>query len=76
MSSDMKLYITDIIQKTKIKVDEEGIEAAAATAVMMTEGAIAVEPEVKEFNANEPFKYMLLTDGSDPELLFYGQIVK
>ena len=76
MSDEMQLYITDIIQKTKIKVDEKGIEAAAATAVMMTEGCALEEPEVKDFTANAPFKYMILTDSESPELLFYGQLVE
>lgn len=76
MSNEMSLFITDIIQKTKIKVDEKGIEAAAATAIMMTEGCALEEPEVKEFIADEPFKYMILTDAEDPELLFYGQLVE
>ena len=75
MSDEMQLYITDIIQKTKIKVDEKGIEAAAATAIMMTECCLE-EPEIKEFTADQPFKYMLLTDSETPELLFYGQLVE
>ena len=76
MSDDMQLFISDIIQKTKIKVDEKGIEAAAATAVIMTEGTALEEPEVKEFIADQPFKYMILTDSETPELLFYGQLVE
>ena len=72
----MSLYITDIIQKTKIKLDESGVEAAAATVIMMTEGCEEIEPEVKEFTADEPFKYMILTDSENPELLFYGQVVE
>ena len=42
----------------------------------MTEGCAFEEPEVKEFIADEPFKYMILTDGENPELLFYGQLVE
>ena len=76
MSDDMSVFISDIIQKTKIKVDEDGIEAAAATAIMMTEGAFLEQPEVKEFTADEPFKFMILTASEEPELLFYGQIVE
>ncbi len=41
---------------------------------MMTEGAALEEPEIKEFIADRPFKYMLMTD--DSELLFYGQYVE
>ena len=76
MSDEMSLFITDIIQKTKIKVEEKGIEAAAATAIMMEESCALEEPEVKEFIADRPFKYMILTDSEDPELLFYGQLVE
>ena len=42
----------------------------------MTESCILEEPEVKEFTADEPFKYMILTDSDTPELLFYGQLVE
>ena len=76
MSDEMQLFISDIIQKTKIKVDEKGIEVAAATAVIMTEGCALEEPEVKEFIADQPFKYMILTDSETPELLFYGHLVE
>ena len=71
----MSMFISDIIQKTKIEVDENGIKAAAATAVMMKE--TCAEPgEVINFIANQPFTYMILTDSETPELLFYGQLVK
>lgn len=76
MSHEMSLMITDIIQKTKIKVDEKGIEAAAATAILMLEGCAPEKHEIKEFIADRPFRYMLLTDTAEPELLFYGQIVE
>ncbi len=75
MNDDMSLMISDIIQKTKIKVDEDGIEAAAATAIMMTESAMEIN-EIKEFHADQPFKFMILTDSGTPEPLFCGQLVK
>ena len=77
MSEDMDLYISDIIQKTKIKTDEDGIEAAAVTAIMMdVKSAIMEEPEIKEFIANEPFKYLIVTESENPEILFCGQVVR
>ncbi|SHN61637.1 serpin B [Butyrivibrio hungatei DSM 14810] len=75
MSKDMSLVISDIIQKTKVKVDEDGIEAAAATAIMMKESAMEIN-EIKEFHADQPFKFMILTDSETPEPLFCGQLVK
>ena len=78
MSEEMSLYITDIIQKAKIKTDEDGIEASAATVIMLLETALPPqeEPEVKEFKADRPFKFILFTDNGTPELLFCGQIVE
>ncbi|MCR5008323.1 MAG: hypothetical protein K6A76_07070 [Oribacterium sp.] len=76
MSDDASIYISDIIQKTKIKVDEKGIEAAAATAVIMKLTSMIEMKETKEFIADKPFKYMILTDTDSPELLFYGQLVE
>ncbi len=76
MSKEVDLCISDIIQKSKIKVDEDGIEAAAATTIMMKATSAPIEHEVKEFTADKPFKFMILTDSTTPELLFCGQVVE
>ena len=69
-----QVFIGDIIQKTKIKVDEEGLEAAAATAVVMLDESSADYPlNPKEFFANRPFAYFITLSG---ELLFFGQIAE
>ena len=66
-------YIGDVLQKTFIEVDEEGTEAAAATAViiMKTTSAINVEPP-KEFKADRPFTYFI-RDEETGEVLFMGE---
>ena len=69
MSDDDNLYITDIIQKTKIEVYESGIEVAAATDVSMALTGMVEFKEFKEFIADEPFRYMIITDSEEPELL-------
>lgn len=74
MTKDQALYIGDIMQKTKIKVDEEGLEAAAVTAIMMG-NATAIMPEenkIYEFNADRPFSFYIYTENEN-ELLFYGK---
>ena len=76
MSDNAELYVSDIVQKTKIKVDEGGIEASAATAVAVLGALPGMPEEPKEFIADEPFKYFIITDTDDPEILFCGQIVK
>ncbi len=70
-------FISDIIQKSKIKLDEDGIEAAAVTAIMVRATSAMPKPEEpREFTADRPFSFALVTGGEAPELLFYGQIVK
>lgn len=55
------LYISQVIQKAKVIVDEEGTEAAAATAVITTEAtAFMPEPDPIELKFDEPFLYMIL----------------
>lgn len=74
-------YINDIIQKAKIKTDEEGIEASAATAILMEATAAfdpTTPPPVIDFIADHPFSFFIYCDiNSDaPEMLFCGQMVK
>ena len=76
MCPDTAWLISDIIQKTRIKVDEDGLEAAAATAIIAVEGAMFEESKPKEFIANEPFKFYICAGDDDSEMLFCGQIVE
>ena len=78
MNSDISLYIHDIIQKDKITVDEEGLEAAAVTALIMKTSSLDMdEDEPVEFIADHPFSYYIYSGlGTDhEEMLFYGQLV-
>jgi serpin B len=54
------LYISAVFHKTFIAVDEEGTEAAAATAVAMAVGAAAGQkPEPVEVKIDRPFFYAI-----------------
>ena len=71
------LYVVDIIQKAKVHVDETGLEAAAATAIVMDNKGIAYFEEAPVvFCADRPFSFYVLQEGETPELLFWGQIVR
>ena len=69
------IYVDDIIQKAKVKVDEEGLEAAAATAIIMKNGAAFDPDEPVLFLADRPFTFYVFNGEEAPELLFWGQIL-
>lgn len=68
--TDDKLFISDIIQKAVIQVDEKGTVAAAATGIAFVTTAY-VEPIV--FNANRPFLFIIF-DTKSRIILFMGQV--
>ncbi|MBO4418953.1 MAG: hypothetical protein J5789_03915 [Oscillospiraceae bacterium] len=70
------LFVGDIIQKAKVHIDEDGMEAAAVTAVMTLGGGMAKPEEPVSFCADRPFTFYVLNGVETPELLFWGQIVK
>ncbi|MEE1650006.1 serpin family protein [Brachybacterium sp. J144] len=53
ISTAEKLLISDVIQKAVLTIDENGMEAAAATAVVMEAGSAPLEPE--ELVLDRPF---------------------
>jgi len=61
MTKTKELVISDVIHKAFVAVDEEGTEAAAATAVVMTIGAspLMAKPEPKIFKADHPFLFII-----------------
>lgn len=65
------VYVSDVLQKAKIKVDEQGTEAAAVTDVVM-EKATASMPKVISFHADRPFLYAI-TEVSTGAIFFIGQ---
>ena len=67
------LFISDVIHKAFIKVDEQGTEAAAATAVIM-EVASAPAEEPVEIRLDHPFIYFIL-DSQTHTILFMGRVL-
>ena len=75
MSTEEPLSISAVIHKAFVDVNEEGTEAAAATAVTIAL-AMAVEPkpeEPVEFRADHPFVF-LLRDHQTGSILFMGRL--
>jgi serpin B len=72
MTSQHKLYISKVLHKARIEVNEEGSEAAAATSVGMVE--MAMQREINEvFRADRPFLFMIVHN-STGAILFMGRL--
>ncbi len=67
-----RLYISKVLQKTFVAVDEEGTEAAAATAVGIARRGSAEGPPF-DFHADHPFLYAIADRGTG-EVLFLGAL--
>ncbi|CAF0851371.1 unnamed protein product [Adineta ricciae] len=70
------LYISKVIHKAFIDVNEKGSEAAAATAVLMDRCCASVKPEPKpvEFKADRPFLFFIRETEEDLNI-FSGRLV-
>ncbi|MBR5538286.1 MAG: serpin family protein [Clostridia bacterium] len=65
--------IDDVLQKTYIKIDENGTEAAAVTAIMIKlTSAMVDDRPIKEFIADKPFSFAV-KDNTSGEILFVGR---
>ena len=73
---DDPVYIGGIVQKAKLKLDENGVESAASTALALNSYGI---PKTVRFD--RPFSFYIHTDKTDVTklenvILFEGMIVK
>ncbi len=72
MTLETQLQISDVIHQGYVKVDEEGTEATAATAVFMV--TIGPEPPPKPiFNADHPFIF-IIQEQDTGNILFMGKV--
>ena len=67
---NVPVYISNMFQVAKIKLDEQGTEAAAVTVIGMETSSIPEEP--KTFHANRPFLY-IINEQSTGAIFFIGQ---
>ena len=70
-------YISDIIQKCKLELDEDGTRAAAVTMAMAQFNSVQM-PEIKEQREvylDRPFAFMIY-DGENEQIVFIGKVVK
>jgi serpin B len=67
------LFVSDVIHKAFITVDESGTEAAAATGVVMRATAVRAAPPPVDFTADHPFLYLIVNDQTGA-ILFAGRL--
>ncbi|KAH7941227.1 hypothetical protein HPB49_011147 [Dermacentor silvarum] len=73
ISADGNLWATEVVHKAFVEVNEEGTEAAAATAVVMGFGCSAQRFIETKFVVDHPF--MFLIRSRDPDIvLFMGSV--
>ncbi|HNV72116.1 MAG TPA: serpin family protein [Candidatus Ozemobacteraceae bacterium] len=68
-------YISAIVHKAFVAVDEEGTEAAAATAVAMTQECVMERVPPVVFRADHPFLFAIMHLPSET-MLFVGRVMK
>lgn len=72
ISREERVYISQVLHKTYLQVDEEGTEAAAATAIIM-EKATAAMTNIKEVTLDRPF-VMGIFDRTTQNVIFLGVV--
>ena len=65
-------HVSQMLQKAKIEVGEEGTKAAAVTAAVMLTSLEPREPRRVQFHANRPFVYMI-TEADSNAIFFIGK---
>ncbi|KAM0884003.1 hypothetical protein ACQ4PT_031245 [Festuca glaucescens] len=67
------LYVSSVFHKSFVEVNEEGTEAAAATAAVITLLSLPVEPVKMDFIADHPFLFVIREDMTGV-VLFIGHV--
>jgi serpin B len=73
MTGNPELFISDVVHKAFVAVDEAGTEAAAATAVIVGTTSVPTEPPV-EVTIDRPFIF-LIRDIQTGAILFVGRVL-
>jgi len=75
MDGERDLYISAVVHKAFVDVNEEGTEAAAATGVVMSHMSVMRMPRPTPiFRADHPFVF-LIRENHSGSILFLGRMV-
>ena len=73
--SESPVYLSKAVQKANVTVDEEGTEAAAATAAIARASSVGPGFQPRSFVADRPFLFLVRETGSGI-VLFLGRVAK
>lgn len=73
MTGSRELYVGDVIHKSFVKVDENGTEAAAATAVIMELSAAPADQPIM-LTIDRPFLFFIIDEPTNT-ILFAGRVL-
>jgi serpin B len=75
MTGGKDLFVSAVLHKAFVDVNETGTEAAAATGVIMAPTAIRIDPKPPVvFRADHPFVF-LIRDNRNDSILFLGRLM-
>lgn len=76
MTASNNLAISEVVHKAFVEIDEEGTEAAAATAVVVVlTSTVVTEIKPIEFKADHPFLFYIIDDETRA-ILFMGRVME
>ena len=70
--TDSGAVVSSVMQAARVKIDEDGVEAAAYTEIVADTTAAEEPPPVVEMNLNRPFLFVILNHANVP--LFVGTV--
>jgi serpin B len=73
MTADERLFVKAVLHEAFVAVDEEGTEAAAATAVVAVRASATIRPAPVVFTVDRPFLF-IVHDVATATPLFVGRV--
>lgn len=71
LSETLDIVLSQIRQLTKVKVDEQGFEAAAVTVIMMDNAAVRTPDPIFDMTLDRPFAFVIMSENVP---LFVGAV--
>jgi serpin B len=71
--NDSALYLSSVIHKAFVEVNEGGTQASASTSIMLSDGLSLSDPQIAVFRADHPLIF-LIQENQTGTILFMGRV--